>query len=167
MKMEFAVKWPKKVGELGDQPTYVITKLYQSLEGRRETYLGQYSVEHEETFGNRWDGFGEKHRAKIHHLQEGNCWEAGMTIAPVVRYQLKGEFFQFAPSLMCFSVQPFKILYYQGIYQPFVILGERELNRYELTEFVLNEGFDSIVSFTKYYDTDFIGQLVHWTPKYY
>ena len=110
---------------------------------------------------------------KIHTIRQDmyNRWKADNLIHFVINNRTP-ERFQFAPIIKCKSVQSIKIRY---IYDartdaftiPYVSIDEKILSNEEVKKLALNDGFESVKDFFKYFKYDFKGKLIHWTDFKY
>ena len=111
---------------------------------------------------------------KIHTIRAGNRWKDHQKIHFVIGNRTKYRF-QFAPVLPVNKIQEIEI-----IREPFIFEGKRQkgdkckviidgrrISNNEVFVLAENDGFDSLKDFLKYFNTDFKGQLIHWTDKVY
>lgn len=157
------------------QPNYFLEKVWKGLlEGPgnlEESYLN-YQSRYLEKFGSFWEGdtFGEFLEPKIHTIRRDadNEWREGMDIQLVINIDTPDEF-QFAPLLKCQSVQRIQIDYSNLISDngPAVFIDYELLDRATLAQMVMNDGFPTIDDFFLYFNEEFTGNLIHWTPLRY
>lgn len=158
-----------------NQPNYFLEKIWIGLRAGgtdlEDTYFN-YQRRHLEKFGRCWDGdtFGEFMEAKIHTLRRdiGNHWKAGENIQLVTGLNTPDEF-QFAPVLKCQSVQRIEIDY-SGLISsrvPAVFMDYELADEATVARLAVNDGFATVEDFFLYFNEDFIGNLVHWTPCRY
>lgn len=115
-------------------------------------------------------------RPKLHTIRSGDRWKEGMKIHFVINNRTKDRF-QFAPVIECVSVQKIEIKHLSlepgGKIHPIVwidgyLFFDAEID-YDagIEQLALNDGFESVEQFFAYFNTDFVGQIVHWTPLKY
>ncbi|CAM4076868.1 hypothetical protein SAMN06265348_102334 [Pedobacter westerhofensis] len=161
--------------QIKDQPNYFLEKIWKGLlngpgdlEESYFNYLGRYIAK----FGKSWDGdkFTEFFEPKIHTIRRDpdNQWVPGMDIQLVVNLNTIEEF-QFAPTLKCQSVQRIHIDYSRLVnpFGPAVFIDYQLLDKPALAKMVRNDGFPTVADFLMYFNEDFTGNLVHWTPLRY
>jgi len=161
--------------EVNNQPNYFMEKIWKGLlqapGNLEESYLN-YQSRYLEKFGKFWEGdtFGEFLEPKIHTIRKDldNEWREGMDIQLVINLNTTDEF-QFAPLLKCLSVQRIQIDYSNLINDsgPAVFVDYEMLDRETLSRLAINDGFATISDFFYYFDEEFSGNLVHWTPLKY
>jgi uncharacterized protein YpbB len=110
---------------------------------------------------------------KIHTIRHDahNKWKAGKLIHFVINNRTP-ERYQFAPVIKCISVQYIRIKYWynnkdEKFNAPSVYINGLELSAESLQTLAINDGFNSTADFFDYFDTDFIGTLIHLTDKKY
>src|SRR5690625_1462107 len=169
MTLGFSTHWPDKMGELAGQPTYFIEQIWSGLKDH------DLSTRAEELF---YSDNGKKFRAitdfppKIHTIRRGNRWRKGMKIHMVIHNRTKKRF-QFAPVLECTGVQNVEIDHWwydeekTAANFPTVKIDDRLLDWTEIENLALNDGFPSVEDFFKFFDSDFSGQIIHWTNLKY
>lgn len=158
-----------------DQPNYFVEKIWRGLLAGSADFLisyDSYQRRHLEKFGNCWDGddFGEFLEPKLHTIRQDldNEWSAGKDIQPVVHLNSIDEF-QFAPSMTCTAVQRIHIDYSGLIKEngPAVFIDYELLDQQTVALLAINDGFPTIEDFFLYFDGEFTGNLIHWTPVRY
>lgn len=115
---------------------------------------------------------------KLHTIREdkSNRWKAGNDIHFVINNRTP-ERFQFAPVVKCVSVQEIEIKYKHAEDLPDVFIdgcdmwkkgqpGIKECFK-EIEQLAINDGFDSMLQFFLYFNTDFKGKIIHWTDLKY
>ena len=161
--------------EVNHQPNYFLEKIWKGLllgPGDLEGSYQDYQRRHLEKFGKCWDGdtFGEFLEAKIHTIRRDldNEWRAGMEIQLVINLNSTDEF-QFAPILRCQSVQRIQIDYSNLINDdgPAVFINYELIDKETLVCLVINDGFATVEDFFLYFNEEFTGNLIHWTPLKY
>ncbi len=190
MTLSFSTKWPKQMGELAGQPNYFIEKIWESVLHKTHDYL-KYQQQHLTQFGDYWDGTGDMYHEpvnpKYHTIRAGSRWKKKLAIHPVINNRTQNRF-QFAPIMACESVQNIEITdvshlhgsnYEYGYLMKIpvhgvnyfklfdVVINNRKLKLPEIKKLAINDGFDSVEDFFAYFDTDFQGQIIHWTDLKY
>lgn len=179
MTLSFSTKWPETMGELAGQPNYFIDKIWHSLidnEIANSIQLDDYSVKHLHQFNDYWSNDYRRNPGKNHTIRSGNRWKSGMKIHPVINNRTKDRF-QFAPVLDCKSVQDIEIKEMIMTANDCVKLQDGRVftisidGKYligeEIIKLALNDGFPSVEAFFQYFNTDFKGQIIHWTDLKY
>ncbi|HEY0175904.1 MAG TPA: hypothetical protein VGC08_05965 [Pedobacter sp.] len=160
--------------EVNRQPNYFLEKIWKGLllgpGSMEESYLN-YQGRYISKFGKSWDGdtFGEFLEPKLHTIRRDldNEWMPGMDIQLVINMNTVDEF-QFAPTLKCQAVQRIQIDYSNLINEgPAVFIDYELLDREMLARLAVNDGFPTIADFFLYFDEEFSGNLIHWTPLTY
>jgi hypothetical protein len=109
---------------------------------------------------------------KIHTIREGNRWKPGMTIhmAYGVRTKKYEQFNKGIDGLQrVVSVQKIEIEIYGGGKIVRIIIDDKIISdNPELTyQLAVNDGFDNLFDFFKWFSKDFVGQIIHWTKFRY
>ncbi|NYJ27537.1 hypothetical protein [Allomuricauda sp. ARW1Y1] len=106
-----------------------------------------------------------------------NRWKVGNLIHPVINNRTP-ERFQFAPITKCTGVQKIEISHFSD-HVEFIIDDKFFGNVFHhgldmvyeyhncIRELAVNDGFDSIEQFLKWFDKDFTGKIIHWTDLKY
>ncbi|KEQ31166.1 hypothetical protein [Pedobacter antarcticus] len=158
-----------------NQPNYFIEKIWRGLLAGSDDFITNYQNyqrRYLEKFGVCWDGedFGEFMEPKLHTIRKDldNEWSAGKTIQLVINLNATDEF-QFAPQITCTSVQRIHIDYSGLIKEngPAVFIDYELLDQETLAKLAINDGFPTIADFFLYFNEEFAGNLVHWTPIRY
>ena len=161
--------------EVNGQPNYFIEKIWKGLlqgSGDLEETYYSYQRRYIQKFGKSWDGhsFNEFLEPKFHTIRRDidNEWAAGMDIDLVVNINTPEEF-QFAPTLRCQSVQRIQIDYSRLLnpHGPSMFIDYQLVDNQTLVKMVRNDGFPTVFDFFNYFDEEFNGSLVHWTPLSY
>jgi hypothetical protein len=161
--------------EVNHQPNYFLEKIWKGLlngPGNLEESYFSYQGRYIAKFGQCWDGdrFSDFLEPKIHTIRRDldNEWTPGMDIQLVINLNTIEEF-QFAPALKCQSVQRIQIDYSKLIDPsgPAVFVDYQLLDKPSLVDLVKNDGFPTVADFFSYFNEDFNGNLIHWTPLKY
>lgn len=176
MTLSFSTKWPDRMGELAGQPNHFEQKIWNCLLGIDYDRFSDYL--HPDGLPSRSFGilptYKEKiHPAKLHTIREDphNRWTPGMDIHMVINNRTKDRF-QFAPVLKCVSVQKIEIEWMNGV--AWVSIDNRTFTTFRKAngrceygenakDLARNDGFPSVEAFFKYFNSDFKGELIHWT----
>ena len=126
--------------------------------------------------------YATKINPKLHtiRLDPPNRWKAGMNIQMVYRgknYSIEDHFNKGIPELeRCVSVQKIK-MWWTGSLSPHENPSDRypvyHLNclvdgkRIDIEQLSVNDGFESVDDFRKWFNKDFEGRLIHWTDLRY
>lgn len=160
--------------EINQRPNCFLEKIWigllQGQEQLQDSYY-TYQFRYISKFGKSWDGdsFGEFLEPKIHTIRRDldNDWKAGMEIQLVINLNSPDEF-QFAPTLICQSVQRIQIDYSNLINDgPAVFVDYELLDRESLAQLAINDGFATTEDFFLYFNEEFSGNLIHWTNMRY
>ena len=171
MTLSFSTRWPDRMGELAGQPNYFIEKIWMGLPGVDGFEYGWQEYRYTEFFGKEWDK-PDRTTPKLHTIRrdEHNRWKPGMKIHPVINNRTPDRF-QFAPVIECKSVQRIEIKWSHdwedtplGVQVLVFIDGELFS---DLDKLAINDGFPSVEAFFQYFNTDFKGNLIHWTDLKY
>jgi hypothetical protein len=193
MTLAFSTIFPKGKPGLEGKETLFIEKIWSSL--LIDPLIGVVLEDYEESmkehvamFGDPWDGNKKGFvRSKIHTIRrdEMDRWKQGNKIHMAVRNRTPDRF-QFAPVVNCTGIETIKIKWFYGVGNSLklcrVFVGSKEIgcgvwNKHhesnpiftgnELVELVKNDGFDSIQDFFAWFNEDFTGKIIHWTPFRY
>ncbi|MET1057504.1 MAG: hypothetical protein ABWY16_19480 [Pedobacter sp.] len=160
---------------MNDEPNYFLEKIWKGLldgPGNLDESYYNYLERYIAKFGQSWEGekFSEFLQPKLHTIRRDldNEWVAGMEIQLVINLNTPDEF-QFAPTLKCQSVQRIQIDYSKLInpFGPAIFVDYQLLDKPSLSGMVRNDGFHSVRDFLRYFNDDFTGNLIHWTPLSY
>jgi len=178
MILPFSTKFPN-----GDK-TYFIEKIWEGLLDNyaNTKYLDwrKYFVSYKDKIGEEWDIPKCKTIAKSHTIREDvkNRWKVGNKIHFIV-FNRSEKQFQFAPVIEVKSIQKINIFYYDtkqtGAFQVFkdderwvnVYVDGNMLSMRDVVELAENDGFESVLDFFKWFDSDFKGKIIHWTDLKY
>jgi hypothetical protein len=160
--------------EINNQPNYFLEKIWQGLllgPGDLEESYNEYQRRYLQKFGKSWDGdtFSEFLEPKLHTIRRDidNLWASGMDIQLVVNINSPDEF-QFAPTLKCHSVQRIQIDYSNLLGEgPAVFIDYELLDADQLEKLSINDGFATVSDFFSYFNEEFTGNLVNWSPVKY
>ena len=168
MTLGFMQHWPKEMA-MQDNKTYFIEKinlgLWQQGLIKRIDYIDELE-EFRSKFGDNWDWKPKLH-PKFHTIrnEESNRWKPGMDIHFVINGRSKNRF-QFAPVVKCVRVQTIEIKH--AFPHRYIFVDGRFLNSWkEMNRLAMNDGFESVEDFFKYFNQDFKGKLIHWTGLKY
>ena len=112
----------------------------------------------------------DKLPAKLHTIREDKKerWKPGTKIDFFINCRQK-DMFRFAPRIPVVSTQTIEIIAdnfeFMNDYQ--IKIDGKLLSFDEQLELALNDGFDCLLHFFLYFNTDFTGKLIHWTDLKY
>ncbi len=166
------------------EPNYFIDKIWLGLWANKISFPNQYWQYHDshtDRFGKRWDSkpFADKPgiHPKEHTIRRGHRWKPGMKIHMAINNRSPNRF-QFVPVLVCAGVQDIEIIHKPGIatliidgawFDEVLHHGFDDIHQFgsPICKLAAYDGFDSLTGFLEYFNTDFIGQIVHWTTVRY
>lgn len=175
MTLSFSTKWPARMQSCAVQPNYFIQKIWKAIPDATLGILSDYYSAHMDKFGYCWDTY-QPPRPKLHTIRRGHRWKPGMKIHMVINNRTPRRF-QFAPVIRCVSVQDIEIK--EKVMTPFpcyktndqrvftVNVDGKYLIGDRIMDIAINDGFDSADHFFEYFNEDFEGQIIHWTPLRY
>lgn len=160
---------------LNGQQTYFVEKILAALRITRNAQVEEYI---NRFYADRFGGWYEVNRSKlatchpkVHTIRadEKDRWHDGRLIHPVIFNRTKKQL-QFAPAVKCWKVQEFSIEYTRS--RPecediTVKVDGRVLSHAECERLALNDGFESLLEFTRYFASNFTGKIIHWTDMQY
>lgn len=174
MTLAFSTIFPKGKPRLEGKQTLFIEKIWSSL--LSENLIGVSLEDYEESmkehvrlFGDPWDankkGFV---RPKIHTIRrdEMDRWKQGNKIHMAVRNRTPDRF-QFAPVVTCSGIETIKIQWFNYRKGSLITVNENVLNDDQKLQLAINDGFESIKDFELWFNEDFTGKIIHWTPFRY
>lgn len=113
--------------------------------------------------------------AKYHTIRtdKRDFWRIGRKIDFFINCRQK-NMFRFAPVLRVVSTQKIEIKWHvTENKKPYwyknatISVDDFYLNAEQVIKLSVNDGFDSVEDFFKYFDKDFIGKIIHWTDLKY
>jgi len=111
-------------------------------------------------------------KPKIHTIREdkNNRWKPGNQIHFVINNRTKSRY-QFAPVVPVVSIQPIEIKWIGTEVHIYIANSDLnqnpELFKQKVLQIAQNDGFDTLEDFFAYFNKDFIGKIIHWTPFKY
>lgn len=173
MNLPFSTKW--KHGE----PTNFIEKIIHSLYlyTDYDDELKQYLKSYEEKFGQKLI-VRQGHIPKRHTIRKKrtgrNKWKVGSNIHFCINNRSK-NYFRFAPIIPVTKIQTIQI-FYLGVNKEIVSITiddkiyyhgfvELACNNERVINLSSSDGFDTTESFFEWFNSDFDGELIHWTPE--
>jgi len=160
------------------QSTFFIEKIWECILPRiadkhgslcSEQYL-QYQQAYLEKFGKYWDGTGDMWHdpvnPKLHTIRrdEKNRYQPDKLIHPFINNRTK-NMFGFAPPFPVISTQKIEIKHTGFIITVFV--DGKDVHQDISEQIAKNDGFDSLLDFFKWFDTDYTGKIIHFTELKY
>lgn len=108
---------------------------------------------------------------KIHTIREdkNNRWKVDNNIDFFINARQK-NMFRFAPVLPVVSTQKITIkrLENHSLFKVIRVSVDGEfLNKNEIKELAINDGFENTAEFFDYFNSNFEGKIIHWTSKQY
>lgn len=116
-----------------------------------------------------------KFSPKLHTIREDkkNKWQSGNKIHFTYNNRSLNEYY-FAPTAKCLSVQFIKIYWDINNIPSVEIVNKREwletsecLSDIEIETLAINDGFESAEDFFKWFPSEFVGKIIHWTDLSY
>lgn len=183
MNLKFMSHWPARMHHKPGNPTYFVDKVYKSLLLNSKVTTDIASDYFNDVIStylshNHYVDF-KKIIPKHHTIRSGQRWKKGDKIhfQQWAGKPYKSKCIQFAPVLECVSVQKISIHWYEDPpeYHPWVSVDVDNFNQSanagldegSLGRLALNDGFNSVEDFLKYFNEDFEGQIIHWTNLRY
>ncbi|WP_433863184.1 hypothetical protein [Sphingobacterium thalpophilum] len=168
MTLGFMQNWPKSMA-MENEATYFIAKIWMGIPQQYKSLKihDDYCTKHVHQFNAHWDVPDLEIKPKLHTIRhdEGERWKPGIDIHFVINSRTKSRF-QFAPVIPVVSVQTIEIKH--AFPHRYVFVDGRYLSSWkEMNQLALNDGFESMDDFFKYFNEDFKGRLIHWTNLSY
>ena len=188
MNLSFKEQFPDGI------PTYFIEKIQTGLlmhNFLHEEKLKQYHESYFEKFGKTYVNIDIPwQHEKVTSIREDKAdrWKAGNKIHFIVNNR-KPTRFQFAPIILCQSVQHIKIKYINTAvgnrlivlldHKPYFTAWADELDYNKVNDILKlkalkrmqtiakNDGFNNVMDFFKWFNKDFEGKIIHWTDLQY
>lgn len=172
MILAFSTHFPKDKGSLSGKETLFPHKIWKAILSNdiivfREDYSHQIIPDHYALFAEQFGSLSKMALLPKLHTIRGNKkgkYKKDCKLHPSVFVRTK-EQFQFAPTIRCISTQKLEISYRHG--QMYISVDDRFLDFKEAVLLAKNDGFDSLTDFLLYFDDDFTGEIIHWTPLKY
>ena len=158
------------------QPTYFAEKINKCIVETRKDFgqaIANYiaydliRIEHEML---QPTSFFNEIKSKKHTFREDekDRWRKGRLIHPYYFNRTK-QAFQCAPIMKCTGIQHVSIIYFKG--SPLVMI-HNENDSYTVDDslvdqMAINDGFNSVDDFFKWFNKDFHGKIIHWTDIRY
>lgn len=158
--------------KINGKPNFFIEKIYSGLESIypvNQDYH-DYIMRHNMKFGKDWDKLESKilpnYQAKIHTIRrdKSNRWKEGINIHFVINNRTKDRF-QFAPIFKVTKIQKIEI-YHVGCFAQ-VKIDNKVLPADKHLQLAINDGFKSVEYFFEFFNSDFVGKIIHWTNHKY
>lgn len=168
MNLSFATKFPARKKAIAGKPTNFVEKIWTGFPIAEEKWDKDYSKEYFERFGNPHAPHGICPKPKIHTIRrdEKLRWHKGNYIHFNIK-QSPSIDFNFAPVIQCTGKERIKIVWWKSSPNPIVVIGDTVLNLKAIEQLAFNDGFDSVDDFFSWFDKDFEGWIIHWTPYRY
>ncbi len=191
MNLDFMTHWGKEMGELVGKPTYFVEKIWTGIISDGILSSEHYSdahYAHLNQFGKEFDSTDELMiYPKLHTIREdkNNRWKIGSKIHFTINGRTKNRF-QFAPVIEVKNVQEIKTtwrathigLNYDEERRIITTVGFRKnlidvevdkkpIGYSQIEKLAINDGFNSIEDFFRFFNKDFSGKIIHWTDLKY
>jgi hypothetical protein len=122
----------------------------------------EYRNSYYEKFNKLWGyAAGRKKFHTIRKNQKGR-WKVGNKIHFIINSRTP-ERFQFAPVLTLKKIQTVQVLYNGKGENVTVKIDGRLLHDEKIKRLALNDGFESVENFFKWFNEDYEGVILHWT----
>lgn len=178
MNLSFATKFPAQKKGLSGKPTMFVEKIFQGLNKFQmpnfhqwHEYIDKCEEEGVIDYNYLNDHFGDDDKGKIHTIRrdEKNRWNNKKYIHFSIwkGRPYHSEAFNFAPVIQCTGKERIKISYWSSLPKPLVMIGDTVINMKAIEQLAFNDGFDSVEDFFSWFDSDFDGWIIHWTPFRY
>jgi hypothetical protein len=175
MKLEFTTRFPAGLKHLSLKPTYFIDKISRCLVVTNQLkaidFCGFYDS-YKYKFDKSYD-LDETETPKLHTIRRDvfNKWKNTSEIKFFINVNLEEEF-QFAPIVPLVSAQSIRISYHEEDFEkacsePAIYIDEKPIDLETLSALAVNDGFENIVDFLTYFNTNFTGVIIHWTNLKY
>ena len=166
--LSFSTHFPKR---MGGKETNFVGKIWQSLFNKivPESDIDKFLYSANGYQANIFDFCKGQHAPKLHTIRtdEKDRWKVGDKIHMVVFNRTKNRF-QFAPVLEVKGIQNIKIAYMDEFMgSPIVIIDNVVQEKKAVKTLALNDGFESVEQFFKWFNEDFTGKIIHWTELKY
>lgn len=151
--------------QINKKPNHFVAKIWKSFLQRVEMN-GKEFKDYFEILTSEQKTLIDQVKPKLHTIREDahDRWKAGNYIHFVINNRT-AERFQFAPVVKCISTQSIKIKHTAA--KIHVIVDNKILNQSEAETLAINDGFETLEDFFKYFNKSFSGKLIHWTDKKY
>lgn len=187
MNLAFSTTFPKKAGDLYKKPTHFGNKILIGINKHIGTMnLDPFKIEYAKMMAKHGiEAPPVNFNAKIHTIRRdlSKRWKKGRDIHFVMFQRTKDQF-RFAPVLKCTETQEISIKHFKhdsGTSARVFIDGknigcivwnkgfetEPIITGPEMIDLAINDGFESVEDFFRYFNEDFEGTLVHWTGVRY
>ncbi len=108
------------------------------------------------------------HKVHTIRVDKANRWKAGNNLeaynGPYWKGQKRIKFFEGT----CHSTQAITIRYGDNkLHRPAIEVDGTLLSELECIHLAINDGFNSLDDFLKWFDDDFTGKIIHWTELKY
>lgn len=162
--------------KIGKDLTFFVQRIWLGLKFESSVY-DEFYKNCILTTGNNWDIASSLKMPKIHTIRKDafNRWRVNMIIHFVINNRTPKRF-QFAPLLPVLSIQQIKIHYigFPSSGYKIRVLIDNNLFYQEgspvdrgMLQLAINDGFNSVEDFFKYFSSDFEGKIIHWTDFEY
>jgi hypothetical protein len=175
MKLEFTRRFPAGLKNLSLKPTYFIDKISRCLVVTNQLkaidFCGFYDS-YKYKFDKSYD-LDETETPKLHTIRRNlfNKWQETSEIEFCINRNSEDEF-QFAPTTSIIALQFIRISYNEAdcekaCSEPAIYIDEKPIDLKTLSALAVNDGFENVVDFLTYFNTNFTGIIIHWTNLKY
>jgi hypothetical protein len=175
MKLEFTTRFPAGKGDLSLKRTFFIDKISRALVISKQLkaidFCGFYDS-YKYKFEKAYDQ-DETQTPKLHTIRRDvfNKWKHSTEIKFFINVNLEDQF-QFAPIIPLVSTQNIRISYNaedceKMCVEPAIYIDEKPIDLDTLSALAVNDGFENVVDFLTYFNTNYEGLIIHWTNLKY
>lgn len=168
MTLAFYQLFPPELPIIGNKKTFFVYKIKKAIQLECLKHQQKILFNH----GHIGDNIMEAVAPKLHTIREDKTdrWKPGNDIHFVINDQTKNRE-QFLPPVKCISTQKIEIKYLKDMLSgnlfPIVMIDNFDIEDRILKLLAINDGFTTVDEFFAYFNTDFTGKLIHWTPLKY
>lgn len=172
MTLAFSTKFPKGKPGLEGKPTRFVEKILESMNVHQLTEFHPWNekvdqLEKMDFFD--FDYLYNDPTPKIHTMRsdEKDRWKKGKLIHPVINNRTP-ERFQFAPKMVCSGTERISLIHRYA--RTIVMIDEKfycDSDDPKMLKLAQNDGFDSVDDFFAWFNQDWAGKIIHWTPFRY
>lgn len=173
MNLNFITHWGKEMGELAGKPTYFVDKICKGLMVPSKHLiieilrLYEKNPEYYPILDDRDWRLGVNLTPKLTTIREdkNDLWKVGSKIHFTIHDEIKDRF-QFAPVIEVKRVQKIRIIH-DGDRLVYINDNFWWESREVVEDIALNDGFNSVDDFFKFFNKNFVGKIIHWTDLEY
>jgi hypothetical protein len=182
MNLNFSTSFAKDKGTIAGKETHFIEKITRSFVMNNLCDLKELSVltlqlEQKGIFNFPYYTHKNNNICKIHTFRSDLRWKKGMDIHFVIKGRTKDRT-QFLPVTSCSGTEKIEILYSEDknhvsifiegiLYWNGYVNDEQNLKEEEIITLANNDGFENPLDFFQWFNQDWKGIIIHWTPFRY